>query len=69
MTDSDLHRMVNQIARNFAPYGEIAAAEKTAAHIRDFWEPRMVKALLASTGDKPEALDEAARGALDLLEK
>ena len=47
----DLERltyMADQIARNFAVQGEAAAAEATAQHIRDFWDPRMKAAILAA---------------------
>lgn len=33
--------MANQIARNCATLDEDAAAQATAAHILDFWDPRM----------------------------
>jgi formate dehydrogenase subunit delta len=40
--------MANQIARNFAAQGEVAAIAATAQHIRDFWDPRMKAAILAA---------------------
>lgn len=43
-----LQYMADQIARNFAIQGEAAAAEATAQHIRDFWDPRMKAAILAA---------------------
>ena len=43
-----LAMMAEQIARNLAPRGEAAAIAGTAAHIRDFWDPRMKAAILAA---------------------
>lgn len=64
MDSQRLAYMANQIARNFAAQGEVAAVAATAQHIRDFWDPRMKAAILA--GDK-EGLDPIARQALDQL--
>jgi formate dehydrogenase subunit delta len=43
-----LANMAEQIARNFAIQGEEKAIAATAQHIRDFWDPRMKAAILAS---------------------
>ena len=60
---SQLIRMANQIARNFAAQGEAAAVAQTAQHIRDYWDPRMKAAILAD-GD---GLEPLARAAVDRL--
>ena len=39
--DADLIRMANQISEAFALYPEAEATAGIAAHIRDFWDPRM----------------------------
>ena len=55
--------MANQIARNFAAQGEAAAVAQTAQHIRDFWDPRMKAAILATT----EGLEPLAKAAVEQL--
>ena len=60
----DLERltyMANQIARNLAPQGAEAAAEMTAQHIRDYWDPRMKVAILGAdrSGLEPIAAGSA----------
>ena len=62
MDRANLVRMANQIARNLAREPDPAAA--TAAHIRQFWEPRMHTALVQGGTD---GLDPAVVSALALL--
>lgn len=62
MDHASLVRMANQIARNLAREPDPAAA--TAAHIRQFWEPRMRRALVDG---EPDGLDPAVVSALALL--
>ena len=50
MDIAPLIRMANDIARNLAVQGDDAAIAATAQHIRDFWDPRMKAAILASDG-------------------
>ena len=59
-----LTQMANQIARNFAVQGDDAAAAATAQHLKLFWDPRMMTAILA--GDRT-GLEPIARAAVDLL--
>lgn len=47
MDQAKLVMMADQIARNFAAQGDEAAAERTAEHIRLYWDPRMKAAILA----------------------
>ena len=54
--------MANQIAKNLAVQGEAEAIELAHQHIKDFWDPRMKKAILA--GDR-SGLDPIARAAID----
>ena len=56
--------MANQIARNLAPQGEEAAIEGTAQHIRDYWDPRMKAAILASDRSTLGPIAAAAVGRL-----
>jgi formate dehydrogenase subunit delta len=59
-------RMANQIATFFkSQQGD--AAEKTAAHINDFWEPRMRAQLIAHLEAGGEGLDQVVIGAGKLL--
>lgn len=62
MDHANLVRMANQIARNLAREPDPATA--TAAHIRQFWEPRMRRALVDG---EPDGLDPAVISALALL--
>ncbi len=48
MNTAPLIRMANDIARNLAAGGQDAAISGTVQHIRDFWDPRMKAAILAS---------------------
>lgn len=56
--------MANQIARNLAFTGESEAVAATAAHIRSFWDPRMIAAL---KGADSAALSPIARQAAGTL--
>jgi len=49
MDNRTLIRMANQIARAFDAEGEEQAIAATAAHIRDFWDPRMKSAILRNS--------------------
>ncbi len=59
-----LTQMANQIARNFAVQGDEAAAAATAQHLKLFWDPRMMTAIL--DGDRA-GLDPIARAAVEQL--
>lgn len=59
-----LNHMANQIARNLAMQGEAHAVEATCQHLRDFWDPRMKAAILASDRS---GLDPIARAAVAKL--
>jgi formate dehydrogenase subunit delta len=59
----DLERltyMANQIARNLAMQGEEAAIEATCQHLKDFWDPRMKVAILASDRSMLDPIAKAA---------
>ncbi len=63
MSPDKLIRMANQIAA-FHASQRGPAAEAVAAHINEFWEPRMRAALLAHVaaggdGLRPEVMDAA----------
>jgi formate dehydrogenase subunit delta len=61
MDITHLTYMANQIARNLAAQGEEPAITATAAHIRDYWDPRMKAAILA---EGVEGLDPIAKAAV-----
>lgn len=61
MNVDTLVMMANQIACNVPVRGEEQAIAATAAHIREFWEPRMIKALKDAP---PATLKPIARAAL-----
>lgn len=55
--------MANQIARNFAARDRASAAEATARHMRDFWDPRMRALLLQEARAQTPALSAEAKAA------
>ena len=57
-----LVQMINQIARHFEHADDPVQA--TFAHVKDFWDPRMIAGLL--TADCPE-LGPVAKAAADKL--
>ena len=59
--------MANQIARNMAGHDEAEAAAAVAAHIRDFWDPRMKAMIFAHLNAGGEGLDPIAHAALTQL--
>jgi formate dehydrogenase subunit delta len=69
MTPVDkLVMMANQIARNFAVEGDLAAAEATADHIKRFWDPTMRARLSEHLALGGEGLSPVARAALGRLQ-
>ncbi len=66
MDSTDIVRMANQIAAFFKSYPHDEAVAGVTGHIKDFWEPRMKKALAAhvaagGTGLEPLVLEAAGR--------
>ncbi len=62
-----LARMANQIATFFATQPGPDRAAEVAGHLRAFWEPRMLRALLAHAEGGGEGLSPLAREAVDRL--
>jgi formate dehydrogenase subunit delta len=60
-------RLANDVAVQFAHRPLDVAAAAVAAHMRDFWEPRMTRALLAHVAAGGDALDPVAARAAQLL--
>jgi formate dehydrogenase subunit delta len=53
-------RLANEISIQFAHLKPEDGAARVAKHVHDFWEPRMVRALLASVDAGDEDLDPLA---------
>jgi len=60
-------RLVNEVAEQFGHKPLEVAAAAVAVHLRDFWEPRMKKALLEHVAAGGEGLDPVALRAAQLL--
>jgi len=65
MTSDDIVRMANDISHFFAAYPHDEAVAGVKGHIRDYWDPRMKKALKAhvmqgSAGLEPLVVEAAA---------
>lgn len=68
MSAETLVRMANQIAAFFRPQGEAKAIAGTADHIRQFWDPRMRRAIVSAlAGKEADGLDPIARAAIATL--
>ena len=59
--------MANQIATFFESQPGTDGAERVAAHLSDFWEPRMRAALIAHLDAGGEGLRPLARAAVEEL--
>jgi len=57
MSPDKMVHMANQIATFFKSQPGDAAAERVAAHLSDFWEPRMRRQLLDFIAGGGEGLD------------
>ena len=66
METTEIVRMANQIAAFFKAYPHDEAVAGVTGHIKDFWEPRMKKALAAhvaagGAGLEPLVTEAAAK--------
>ena len=59
--------MANQIAREFAGQQPSRAVAATRDHLRQFWDPRMRRAIIAYLDGGGEHLSDTARDAVGLL--
>lgn len=59
-TQDRLVHMANQIATNLAAHGDERAAEETAQHIIDYWDPSMKIAILAADHTRLSNIAHAA---------
>lgn len=60
-------RLANDVAAQFGHRPPAVAAAAVAAHLRDYWEPRMTRALLAHVAAGGDGLDPVAVLAAHLL--
>jgi formate dehydrogenase subunit delta len=67
MQPARVARLANDIAVQFPLQSDAQAAETIAAHVRMFWEPRMVAELTALSSRPDSGLVERARAAAKLL--
>lgn len=67
MRHDKLVMMANQIATFFATQGEARAVPQIAAHIEQFWDPRMRRDILAHVEAGGEDLDPLTLSALASL--
>jgi formate dehydrogenase subunit delta len=69
MVEAKIIRMANQIALYFESQPETARAAGIAAHINDFWEPRMRTQLLDLIRSKTDRLSASVTAAENLIRK
>jgi len=67
MSPDKMIRMANQIAAFFKTQPGDVAADRVAAHIRDFWDPRMRAAIVEYVDEGGDGLDESVRAAVEQL--
>lgn len=60
-------RLANEIAIQFAHLTPADGAARVAKHMHDFWEPRMLRALLAHKDNGGDDLDPLAAAAVEQL--
>ena len=68
MSPEKLVYMANQIATFFKTQPGDDQVERIAAHLHDFWEPRMLDALRSHIAAGGRGLDPQAAAALDRLQ-
>jgi len=69
MEQSDLIRMANQIAGFFKLYGPEEGKKEVAAHINNFWEPRMREKFFQHLAAGGEGLDPLVIEASKIIRK
>lgn len=68
MDDKKLVYMANQIGKAFAYQDEAASVASIAGHLRNFWDPRMKKAILAHEQAGGAGLDPRVAAAVRSLQ-
>jgi formate dehydrogenase subunit delta len=67
MSPDKLVHMANQIATFFASQPGNDQVDRIAAHLKDFWDPSMIRALQAHVAAGGEGLNDRALAAATLL--
>jgi formate dehydrogenase subunit delta len=67
MSPEKLAYMANQIGKFFAHQKHDQAVDSIATHLRQFWDPRMRREILAHFDDPEVHLDPVVREAVDSL--
>lgn len=67
MSPEKMVHMANQIAAFFKTQPGNDQAERVAAHLTDYWEPRMRRQLCDHVASGGEGLDEVAEQAVRLI--
>ena len=60
MEVSNMIHMANQIALNYSAYPREEAIQLTTKHLKDFWEPRMLRQFHSYVKDGGNGLHEIA---------
>lgn len=66
---ANLVKMANQISKFFATQSGMPPATATAAHLKQFWDPRMRKAIVVHLDAGGAGLEPIARGAVEILKQ
>ena len=69
METRDMVRMANQIAGFFKSYGTEEGKKEVAAHINNFWEPRMRASFFEYLGAGGKGFDPLVTEAAKLIRK
>lgn len=67
MSPEKLAYMANQIGKFFAYQKQEQAVDSIATHLRQFWDPRMRREILAHCDDPALQLDARVRAAIERL--
>ena len=67
MSPEKLAYMANQIGKFFAHQKHDQAVDSIATHLRQFWDPRMRRDILAHLDDPSVRLDPLVREAIEQL--
>ncbi|TDE36292.1 formate dehydrogenase subunit delta [Antarcticimicrobium sediminis] len=69
MSPEKMIYMANQIATFFKTQPETDRAERVAAHLNDFWDPRMRRMLLAHVALGGEGFDPVVKAAAQFVQE
>ncbi|MDX2484433.1 MAG: formate dehydrogenase subunit delta [Pseudodonghicola sp.] len=69
MSPEKMIYMANQIATFFKTQPETDRAERVAAHLNDFWDPRMRRMLLAHMAQGGDGFDPVLKDAVQFVQE